>query len=45
MNCRIASRARISFDVIDPDRSKMIPIETGASSLAKLVIFCSWLFS
>jgi hypothetical protein len=30
---------------MEPERSKMMPIETGASSLAKLAIFCSPLFS
>ena len=36
MNWRIDSRARISLEVMEPERSKMMPIETGASSLAKL---------
>ena len=35
----------ISLEVMEPERSKMMPIETGASSLAKLAIFCSPLFS
>src|ERR1035437_146832 len=45
MNCRMDSRARISFEVMEPERSKMIPMETGASSLAKVLIFCSPLLS
>jgi hypothetical protein len=35
----------MSFDDIEPERSKMIPIETGASSLAKVLIVCPELFS
>jgi len=34
-----------SFEFIEPDKSKMMPIETGASSLEKLAIFSFWLLS
>jgi len=40
MNSRIEARARISLELIEPERSKMMPIETGASSAAKETICC-----
>src|SRR5215472_13339869 len=44
-NWRTASRARSSLSRMLPLTSRMIPIETGASSLEKFLICCGCLFS